>query len=178
MGRADGCAPARTERTHRPGGECVVQPGRTRIATASDDLTAKVWDARAGEELLELKGHTAKVLGVAFSPDGARIATASEDRTARVWERANREGIASAERSHRQVSSVAFSPTGPDRHRQRGPTARVWDASAGKELLELRGHTSEISSVAFGPDGARIATASGDRTARVWAAEPGRNCLR
>ncbi len=29
-----------------------------RIVTASEDETAKVWDAESGEELLTLRGHT------------------------------------------------------------------------------------------------------------------------
>ena len=33
-------------------------PEGTRIVTGSDDGTAKVWDARTGTPLLELKGHT------------------------------------------------------------------------------------------------------------------------
>ena len=33
-------------------------PDGTRIVTGSGDGTAKVWDARTGTALLELKGHT------------------------------------------------------------------------------------------------------------------------
>ena len=50
------------------------------------DQTAKVWDARTGTPLLELKGHTSCVTSVAFSPDGTRIVTGSGDNTAKVWD--------------------------------------------------------------------------------------------
>jgi len=41
----------------------------TRLATASLDKTAKVWDATSGQELLTLKGHNTGVSSVAWSPD-------------------------------------------------------------------------------------------------------------
>ena len=57
----------------------------TRIATASADKTAKLWEAASGQERLTLYGHTAVVGGVAFSPDGTQLATMSDDSTARIY---------------------------------------------------------------------------------------------
>jgi WD40 repeat protein len=42
------------------------------IAGAGADQTVRVWDAEKGQELLALKGHTANVSSVCFSPDGKR----------------------------------------------------------------------------------------------------------
>ena len=61
-------------------------PDGTRIVTGSFDQTAKVWDARTGTLLLDLKGHTDQVTSVRFSPDGTRIVTGSDDKTAKVWD--------------------------------------------------------------------------------------------
>ena len=43
-------------------------PDGTRIVTGSYDKTAKVWDARTGTPLLELKGHTGRGLEREFLP--------------------------------------------------------------------------------------------------------------
>jgi WD40 repeat protein len=57
-----------------------------RLATGSFDRTIKLWDTTTGEEVFTLRGHTAGVLRVAFSPDGQRIASGSIDLTVRVWD--------------------------------------------------------------------------------------------
>jgi hypothetical protein len=63
----------------------AFSPDGARIATGSGDKTAKVWDARTGTPLLELKGHASTVYSVAFSPDGTRIVT-RDYKTTKVWD--------------------------------------------------------------------------------------------
>ena len=58
------------------------------IVTASDDQTARIWDAATGQELRTLSGHTDWVNSAAYSPDGQTIVTASDDQTARIWDAA------------------------------------------------------------------------------------------
>ena len=67
-------------------------PDGGRIATASEDRTARVWDAR-GEPTTGPLTHQHQVLMAAFSPDGRMLATCSLDGTARVWEVATGEPI-------------------------------------------------------------------------------------
>jgi len=50
-------------------------PDGKRLATASWDKTAGVWDAKTGRELLTLSGHEDGISSVAWSPDGKRLAT-------------------------------------------------------------------------------------------------------
>jgi WD40 repeat protein len=60
-------------------------PDGTRVATGSDDRSARVFDAATGTELTRLE-HDDKVSAIAFAPDGTRVATGSDDRPARVFE--------------------------------------------------------------------------------------------
>jgi WD40 repeat protein len=58
----------------------------SRIVTASEDETARIWNAATAKEIAVLRGHEHFVHSAAFSPDGSRIVTASADKTARVWD--------------------------------------------------------------------------------------------
>jgi len=80
----------------------AFSPDGTRLATASEDKTARLWDAATGEQLAVLERHGGSVMHVAFSPEGTQLATASEDTTARLW------GVSNSEmyRSRRHLSAV------------------------------------------------------------------------
>jgi WD40 repeat protein/serine/threonine protein kinase len=146
----------------------------TRIATGGDDRTAKVWDARTGTPLLELKGFKELVLSVVFSPDGRHIVTGSGDKTAKVWDAQTGTLLLELKGHTGGVDSVAFSPDGTRIVTGSGDrTAKVWDAGTGTILVDLKGHTNGVRSVAFSLDGVRIVSGSHDRTAKVWDARTG-----
>jgi WD40 repeat protein len=58
----------------------------TRLASASNDNTIKVWDASSGKCLQTLEGHSDLVYSVAFSGDSTQFASASIDSTVKVWD--------------------------------------------------------------------------------------------
>ena len=82
----------------------------------------KVWDAQTGQELLSLKGHTASVSSVAYSPDGKRLASGSGtwDATKRafvsgevkLWDAQTGQELRTLKGHTAKVVSVAFSPDG------------------------------------------------------------------
>jgi WD40 repeat protein len=113
-------------------GQCLniaFSPDGKRLATGGDANTVKIWDVWTGRELQTLRGHTADVYAVAFSPDNGRwIASAGEDSTVKIWDGVTGELVRSFRGHEALVGSLAFSP---DRRRlfsaSRDHTVKVWD---------------------------------------------------
>jgi dipeptidyl aminopeptidase/acylaminoacyl peptidase len=100
-----------------------------------------LWDARTGAQIGAVMQHADDVHGVIFSPDGARLLTvAGTDNDA-------------------LPDAPAGAPTGE---------ARLWNATTGAPLGRAMTHARVVTQATFSRDGTRIATASVDKTARVW----------
>jgi WD40 repeat protein/serine/threonine protein kinase len=143
-------------------------PDGQRLATASGDATAKVWDGSSGRELFTLRGHMGGVLAVAWSPQGKRLATASADGTAKVWDGVTGQELLSLKRQASGLWSVCWSPDGKFLATAGDiAKAKVWDASSGQELLTL-GRPPRITSVSWSPDGKYLATGSYQELTKLW----------
>jgi hypothetical protein len=84
------------------------------VITASEDNTARIWDATNGKNLSILAGHTARVTSVAFAPgnDPTRAVTASQDGAVKLWDTKENKEILTLDGHTREVTSVVFSPDG------------------------------------------------------------------
>ena len=87
-------------------------PDGKRLATGSEDYTARVWDAETGKELFTLDGPTGQVTSVAWSPDGKRLATGSGGHTAKVWDARTGKELFALGDANARIWTVAWSPNG------------------------------------------------------------------
>ena len=141
----------------------------TRVVTASEDSSARVWDAQSGKALGEPMWHEETVNSVAFSADGTRVVTATDDGAARMWDAQSGKVLSEPMRHDQIVQSAAFSADGTRVVTASwDETARIWDAQSGKALGEPMRHKSYVRSAAFSSDGTRVVTVSGDGMVRVW----------
>jgi WD40 repeat protein/serine/threonine protein kinase len=150
-----------TDATFSPDGRLAV--------TASEDATARLWDASTGEPIASPLRHESAIRAVAVSPDGKTILTGSVDKTARLWIAATGEPIGEPMHHEGPVIAVAFSPDGRTvLTGSNDKTARLWDATTGQPRGTPLCHEGAVGAVAIGPDGTTALTGSGDRTARLW----------
>jgi hypothetical protein len=145
-----------------------------RIVTASEDKTARIWDAETVQPDGEPPRHNGAVRHASFSPDGRYVVTACWDNTARIWDAET--GLAHGE-PLRHDDTVWLTSFSPDGRRvvttSSDNTARIWDADTGQPHGEPLQHDHVVIHASFSPDGRRIVTASWDKTARIWDAETG-----
>ncbi|KAI8930692.1 hypothetical protein NX059_012301 [Plenodomus lindquistii] len=145
-----------------------------RLASASEDRTVKIWDARSGACLQTLEGHSHGVRSVAFSHDSARLASASFDKTIKIWDASSGACLQTLKGHSDMVTSVVFSHDSTRlASASDDKTVKIWDASSGACLQTPKGHSGTVSSVAFSHDSTRLASASHDRIVKIWDASSG-----
>ena len=174
----------------------------TLVVTAARNGTVQLWDTLAGTTVSPAFIHPKGVNAARFSADGRLLVTACDDGIARVWSVETGRMIASTPATTRQIAEAVFTPGGarlltlgeggsarlwvmlggagaePRNVDQGTPIAEQMPKSRALETEELTRYSgSHSDAIVFSnttADGALAATASRDRTARIWLRHEGR----
>ncbi|CAM9396122.1 unnamed protein product [Phaeothamnion confervicola] len=153
-----------------------VSPDGRYMSTVSKDKLCLVWDLESGRPLVRCAGHADAVSAVALSrksgpygSGGAFVVTGGGDKTIKRWDLPIRE-MRTLSDEFRAATAVADAET--------DDAAAVGGSAGGIETRTLqavaarsvRAHDKDINAMSVAPNDTLVATASQDRTVKLWRA--------
>jgi WD40 repeat protein len=145
-----------------------IQPG--------GDYGVRMWETETGRLDRVFKGHTERVLSVAFGPlGGHHFLSGGWDGVMRYYAIRNSEEVRQFKGHRGGILSVAFSHDAV--HALSGgfdQTIRLWEVATGEQVRVLEGHTARVTGVAFLSGDRQAVSVSLDRTMRLWDLDTGK----
>ena len=148
-----------------------------KVATAGSDGKINLWKPD-GTLQQSFVGHQAAISEISFNPAGDRLVSASADKSVRLWTISDRPA-----NSKGSIYSAIFSPVS---HLSADPrffatagwdgAIDLWKQTGDRRTLVrvLKGHQSTIAAITYSPDGKTLASASADKSIKLWQVSAGK----
>ena len=145
----------------------AVRPDRKQLLSGGADGTVRLWSVDEAKELKSFSGHEGAVEAVAFGREAGTVASGGADGSIRAW---NVEGGKESRRFAQgsAVRTVACGPSERYYSAGSGNNAFEWRTVSVEAVRTFTGHGGSVHATAFSPDGATVASASGDKTVKLW----------
>lgn len=146
----------------------TFSPDGTTLACA-DGPKIYLFDGVNGEILRTLRGHTDKIITLAFSPDGKMLASSGWDDTIHLWDPHSGHHIHTFKGHTSGVRKASFSPDGETLvSGSEDGTIRFWDTSTKQQRFSISGHWHDIEALAFSTDSKTLVSGISNATIHKW----------
>ncbi|KAJ1552576.1 Notchless protein 1, partial [Cladochytrium tenue] len=156
--------------SHAAGVTALAWCGDGLLCSASRDKSVRVWDAASGKLVRSLDGHAHWVNSLALST-AAVLRTGAFDHDA----------VAPADRDEAQKKALerynAAKGDAPERLASCSDdfTLFLWEPSVSKKpIARMTGHMQPVNHICFSPDGRFLASASFDKSVKLWDGRTGK----
>ena len=148
---------------------CWARDGQ-RVVSGSADSTARVWDVASGKTIGQINTGQTPVYTVIYSPDHTMIATGGNN--VKIWDAKTFELVGHLE--HDDVRCLGWTADGKTLV-SGASDIRIWNTATWKRSATLTEHIhgKMISGIVISPNDRVLASASYDKTARLWNLENG-----
>ncbi|KAJ2351062.1 Lissencephaly-1, partial [Coemansia sp. RSA 2618] len=123
------------------------------LATASEDITMKIWDSESGNFEHMLKDHTKAMQDMAFDAKGTSLMTCSADLTQCMWDVADKYKCIQMLHSHNHcVSAVCIVSTDKIASALHDKMVKIWELATRYCVKMLLGHLDWVHSMGISSD--------------------------
>jgi WD40 repeat protein len=163
----------------------ALHPQAPLLASGSSDKTIKLWDIQTGELLHNFaergffgfsNGHSDRITGLQFTPDGQTLISSSSDGQIKLWEIPSCKPVTTLPEAGWGISAIALSRDG--RILAGGSndgSLHLWNLGTLAVISNLSSHQDQVSGLLLSPKGQTLISSSHDKTICLWSVN--RRCL-
>lgn len=140
------------------------------MATGGEGGDIELWEMPSGDNVGVLRGHSAGILALQFSPQARLVASGSDDGTLRLWDPESERCLQILHEGKEPVKTLCFSPDGQILAGSDGITVRFWQMPTG-ECSGSPLQCSEgglIQAIAYNPKNCCLAAGSDEGGIWYW----------
>lgn len=138
------------------------------FGTGTEDSVVKIWDLKERTNVANFPGHSGPITSISFSENGYYLATSADDSVVKLWDLRKLKNFKTIALDDRyEVKSLCFDQSGTYLA-VAGTDVRVYLCKQWQELKVFNDHTALATGVRFGQNGTFLASASMDRSLKVF----------